>query len=129
MKYCTQCGSQLEDGSAFCTYCGAKVSDPNTEATKQTADPSQQNGATAAAPQKPREIWSSGLGTAIKVLMVLSCIAQGWMLIPLAWCIPLTVTAFRAINNQQPISVAVKVCTLLFVNTIAGIIMLTVSDN
>lgn len=27
MKYCTQCGAQLDDSSNFCTSCGARCED------------------------------------------------------------------------------------------------------
>lgn len=46
------------------------------------------------------------------------------LLISLAWCIPLTVYVFRCIKNGRAISTAAKVCILIFVNTISGILLL-----
>ena len=63
-----------------------------------------------------------------KVFMVLGCIALGWMIIPLAWCIPMTVVTFRKIDNREPLGVGLKVCTLLFVSLVAGICMLCMDD-
>lgn len=45
-------------------------------------------------------------------------------LIPLAWCIPLTVIVFKRTKVGAPISTAMKVCILIFVNIIAGILLL-----
>ncbi len=143
MKYCTSCGAQLTDDCIYCTSCGAKQQAASgTEQSKTTTvNTAQQTTATTTAPPQQtvtyaqpaaparRQLYSSGIGTAIKIFMIISCIAQGWMLIPLAWCIPMTVSAFNAIKENRPMSMALKVCTLLFVNTIAGIMMLTVSDN
>ena len=44
--------------------------------------------------------------------------------IPLAWTIPLTVTVNKKIKNQKPIGVWIKICTLLFVNMVADILLL-----
>ncbi len=72
---------------------------------------------------------NSGLITVIKVFLVLGCIAQGWMIIPLAWCLPITISSFKKMNAGQPIGTGMKVCTLLFVSLIAGICMLCMKDE
>lgn len=45
-------------------------------------------------------------------------------LISLAWCIPLTVIVFKRTKIGAPISTAMKVCILIFVNIIPGILLL-----
>lgn len=62
--------------------------------------------------------------TVAKVFMILSCIGAGISLIPLCWMIPMTVHYFNAVKEHRPVSVGFKVCTLLFVNIISGIVML-----
>ena len=110
MKYCTKCGKELVDEAVVCTNCGC-----------------------AAAPipdvPKPAAVKDNSLAVVIKVFMVLSCVALGFFLIPLAWCIPMTVKTFRALDAGQPLSTGFKVCTLIFVSLIAGIIMLCASDE
>lgn len=69
------------------------------------------------------------LETIVKVMLILGCVAEGWMIIPLAWCIPITVTIFRRFKTREPIGTGLKVCTLLFVNLIAGICLLCMDDN
>lgn len=67
--------------------------------------------------------------TVIKVFLILGCIAEGWLLIPLAWCIPMTVKIFNCLKTGTPISTGMKVCTLLFVSLVAGICLLCMDDN
>ncbi len=109
MKFCSNCGAQIDDRAVICVNCGTAVA--NVPAV-----------GTAAA--KP-----SGLATAAKVLMILSCIFMGLYIIPLAWCLPMTISYSRKIKNNEPIGTGFKVCTLLFVNTIAGILMLCDNNN
>lgn len=49
-------------------------------------------------------------------------------LIPLAWAIPMTVHYWKAVKNNRPVGTAFKVCTLLFINTVSGILMLCDKD-
>ena len=106
MKYCANCGSQLYDNAVVCINCGCATG--------------------ASRPAK-----SSGAITATKVFMILGTIVMGLTgyLIPLAWCIPMTVVYFKKIKNNQPISTAFKICSLLFVSLVAGILMLCDKDN
>lgn len=107
MKYCTKCGTQLVDEAIVCTGCGCAVEVENTtENTKNT-----------------------GLSTAAKVFMVLGTIIMGIYIIPLAWCIPMTVSYFNKVKNNLPISTGFKVCSLLFVSLLGGIFMLCDKEN
>lgn len=107
MKYCSRCGTQLVDQAVICIGCGCSVGPaPSTQAKKD-----------------------SGLTTAAKVLMVLGTIVMGIYILPLAWCIPMTVSYFNKVKNNQPISTGFKVCSLLFVSTVAGILMLCDKDD
>lgn len=76
---------------------------------------------------QPKE---DGMTTAIKVLMIVGCVFGGFCyLIPLAWQIPMTVIYFKKVKNGEPISMAFKICSLLFVSLIAGILMLVQGDQ
>jgi len=104
-RFCRCCGAQIHDEAVFCVRCGCS--------TKPAA----------AAPAK-KDI----LGTLVKVFMIVGCVGMGWLLIPLAWCVPMTVSVFKSLDAGRPISTGMKVCSLLFVNTIAGICMLCSND-
>ncbi len=113
MKYCSKCGTQLIDEAIVCTGCGCAVG-PVSIPTSAVALEAKN---------------SSGLTTAAKVFMVLGTIIMGLYLLPLAWCIPMTVSYFKKVKNNQPISTGFKVCSLLFVSMLGGIFMLCDKDN
>ncbi len=134
MKFCKNCGTQLEDAVAFCPQCGATCEQPQQQAYQQPQQPQQQAYQQQAYQQPyqqpyapaPRPI--SGLATAAKILMIVSTVVMGLYLFPLAWCIPMVISYNNKLKNGEPVSIAFKICTLLFVNTIAGVLMLCDKD-
>lgn len=109
MKYCVHCGAEIHEEAVICVNCGCEV-----------------------APIKPAVATTNNddtLTIVIKILLILGCIAQGWLILPLAWCLPITISIFRALRDKKPIGTGLKVCALLFVNTIAGICLLCANDN
>lgn len=58
------------------------------------------------------------------ILNLISTIACCWLIIPLAWMIPMTVHTWSLYKGTRPNTVAFGVCTLLFVNVISGILLL-----
>ena len=130
MKYCTKCGNQIADESTFCPVCGAQVAAPQAAPQVAPQQPEQPYAQPQQyyAPQQPAYYapvkQESGLTTAAKILMIVGTVFMGFYLIPLAWCIPMTVIYFRKLKNNEPISTGFKVCCLLFVSLIGGILML-----
>lgn len=97
-KVCLNCGTQVqEDNVQFCPGCG------------------QQLGVKG---------YKSGLLTAAKVFMIISCISMGWMIIPLFWLIPMTCKISNREKNNEKLSTGFKVCVLLFANVLSGIFLL-----
>ncbi len=117
MKYCSVCGKELNDDASYCDKCGAKTSDVGTNDVARN-----ENGTVIAKHDET-------LSLLAKILMILSCIGGAIALIPLAWCIPMTVSYWRAVEENRPVSTGFKVCTLIFVNIIAGILMLCDNKN
>ncbi|MBE5826808.1 MAG: zinc ribbon domain-containing protein [Butyrivibrio sp.] len=71
-----------------------------------------------------------GLATAIKVFMVIGCVLSiNFLCIPLIWKIPMTIHAFKKLNNDEAMGTGFKVCSLLFCNMIAGIMMFIIKDE
>lgn len=58
------------------------------------------------------------------ILNLVSTISIGWLLIPLAWMIPMTVISWGIYKGTKRNTVAFGVCTLLFVNLVSGILLL-----
>lgn len=53
-------------------------------------------------------------------LNIISMVALGWTLLPLAWMSPMTVMSWGIYKGTRANTVAFGVCNLLFVNTIGG---------
>lgn len=58
------------------------------------------------------------------ILNVISCVALCWLIIPLAWLVPMTVHSWGIYKGTKPNTVAFGVCTLIFASLIAGILLL-----
>ena len=110
MKYCAHCGAEVFDEAVLCVKCGCSL---ETEKT------------TAAVPAQKDDT----MQIVVKVLMILSCVSVAWFIIPLAWCIPMTVSVFKSFREGRTISTGMKVCTLIFVNLAAGVCLLCMNDN
>lgn len=148
MKFCTKCGTQMADNVAFCPNCGSAVAQLSPQQpAQQTFTPPQQ---IYSAPQQPYQPTyqqpyqptyqqpyqpypqpvqrETGMQTAAKILMIISTVIMGIYIIPLAWCLPMTISYFRKLKNNEPVTTGFKICVLLFVNLISGILMLC-EDN
>ena len=105
MKYCTKCGQELDDNAQFCTKCGCSVDGV----------------VNAKADSKTNEI----LQLMVKIFMIVGCVSSAaCFFIPLLWTIPMTCSYIKKVKNKEPISTGFKICTLIFVSLVAGIIML-----
>ena len=58
------------------------------------------------------------------ILNVISCVGIGWLIIPLAWLVPMTVHSWGIYKGTKPNTVAFGVCTLIFASLIGGILLL-----
>ena len=102
--YCSNCGNEINEQAVICPNCGVPTGNYE-KFSKQTKNTSDRG--------------------ASKAFMILACIFSiAWLLIPLAWCLPMTIVYFKKVNRGEDVGTGFKVCTLLFVSTIAGILML-----
>ena len=107
MAYCAYCGSESHEEATVCMHCGCSVKG------KRSASGGNE----------------STLETVIKVFLVIGCVSQGWAVIPLAWCLPITISVFNHLRDRRPVGTGMKICVLLFVNMIAGICLLCMNDD
>lgn len=63
------------------------------------------------------------------ILNIISCVAVCYLIIPLAWMIPMTVISYGIYKGTKPNTVAFGVCTLLFLNIVSGILLLCSTKN
>ena len=107
MKYCSRCGTQLADEAAFCINCGCAVNPAHSTAPAEIVQENKR----------------SAMKTAIKFFMILNTVFMGFMILPLAWCIPMVLSYSKKIKNNQPIGVGFKICTFLFLSRLGGLLM------
>ena len=123
MKKCPVCGCEVPDDAQVCPKCGYELqgaAPAKGEVVSQPSKPAQEN----------KKGGISTLKTVALVFMILSCIGGALcFLIPLAWILPMTISYNRKINNHEPVSIGFKVCTLIFVSLIAGILMLVDNED
>lgn len=117
MKFCSKCGAEMFDDAVICVKCGRPVE------TAAPVAPIQPEFAPAPEP--------SSLAMVAKIFMIIGTVVMSLTtcLIALAWCLPMTISYNNKIKRGEPVSVGFKVCSLLFVNTIAGILMLCDKDS
>lgn len=134
--YCKNCGSELTDGAEYCSNCGTKVTETYQSSTILNSSTTDSNKKT-------------GLHTCAFVFMVLSIFSAfgsaitiwvsniylentGYMifstLVSLAWIIPMTIKVYR-VKSTTELTMGFKICTLLFVNVIAGILLICDSNS
>ena len=61
------------------------------------------------------------IGWNYKIVFSVSAVVNALML---SWMIPMTVHYFKSIAKQEPLSLTYKICSLIFVSPVAGILML-----
>lgn len=128
--YCRKCGNELTENEAFCPACGTPINN-------ESSDTAKENGTTSAKTQK------TGFHIASEILMCISIVTVVFstlsvpsvqpepyvtgtivsLIIQLFWMIPMTIKVFK-VKKTSELSVAFKICTLLFVNLLAGIFLL-----
>lgn len=106
MKFCQKCGKEIIDEAVVCPGCGCEVS--------QT---------------KKQNHGDDGLAIASKIFMILGCISSGWLIIPLAWTLPITISVCGKLKRGETVGTGIKIAVLLFVNLIGGILLLCRSDE
>lgn len=58
------------------------------------------------------------------IFCIISAAASCWLILPLAWMIPMTVHSWSIYKGKKPNTVAFGVCTLIFVSIVGGILLL-----
>jgi len=101
--YCNKCGAEIMDEAVICPKCGCPTDTIN---------------------EKRKQEKSSEMRTLTKVFMILGCVLSGFLIVPLLWTIPMTIKYNKAVEANEPVSMAFAICSLFFVSAIAGILML-----
>lgn len=129
MKYCSHCGAEVNDEAVVCVKCGCALKSLHV-----------------------CDKHDNELLVASKILMIVSCVVFPlagiscglyvgmiiWYIglimgvcfsLPIVWGIPMIIVLSRKIKNHEPIGIKFKICTLLFLNILAGVLMLSHKDE
>lgn len=108
--YCSKCGNEISDEAVVCPKCGCLVEGKKAPALRNSGK-------------------ISSTKRVAKAFMLLGVIVTAFCcLIPLLWTVPMYNSYCRKIETGEKVDTGFKFCCLLFVNTIAGIIMLCDQD-
>lgn len=120
--YCHHCGREVENGNKFCPHCGA-LQDRYSEDDYYGEREANMEKPKTVKPEVSSEA-QTGLDLAVKIFMVLSTVAFGFALIPLIWMVPMTMHAFHKADNNEEYGIGFSICSLIFVDVVAGILMI-----
>lgn len=130
MKYCSKCGAEIFDEAVVCVKCGCLTQEQANPIYAQPVH-GQPNETTPQPivvpyPAQSVPVRRNGNATAIKVFLILGTILMAiyTFCIALAWCLPMTLSYCKKIKRGETIGTGFKVCTLLFVSLLGGILML-----
>lgn len=108
-KFCVHCGAEVNPQAVVCVNCGCSLA-----GTQNTAQ----------ATSNVKSDSSDIMKTLIKVFTILGIVSQAFAIIPLIWCIPMYKKVDKYLKGEETLSTGFKICVLLFVNLIAGILLL-----
>ena len=131
MIYCPNCGSKISERDVYCSFCGAKI--------EQEVIDKKKSGRKANKVFKLIAKIAAGVDFGI-VAFYLSIIAldlsifgffmEGLIfMIPLIWMLPLMLSVYRKINNNEYMSKAYKICVLIFLSIPTGVMLLLIKDE
>lgn len=63
------------------------------------------------------------------ILNLITTICVGWLILPLAWMIPMTVHTWGIYKGSKPNTTGFGVCTLIFLDFISGILLLVAKKH
>ncbi len=143
MKKCSHCGAKLNNNALYCSQCGypADVIDNSPKGSygdlgvksstyeEVSYNPPVNRVEYTPVSKQPVNGDTALSKTASVFLIISTVLLAGIYLIPLIWCLPMTIKYRRKIRSGEIISTGFKVCTLIFVSLVAGILMLVDKDH
>lgn len=123
MRFCTKCGNEVSDACNFCPVCGEKIRHNTDEIFSENER--VYNDEFASNTMDEYIIEPSTLQKVAKVFMIISCVVGAfYFLIPLCWLVPMYLHFKKCMDEKRPTSTAFRVCVLIFMNMVAGILLL-----
>lgn len=108
--FCKKCGKEIEEGVKFCPSCGESVEETIVKAEVVGKEE------------------HSTMKLIAFIFAIIATITSAAAIIPLCWTIPMTVSIYKAYENEKDLSTGFKVCTLIFLSLVSGILLLCDED-
>ncbi len=110
-------------------YGASQAQQPYQASYEQPAVSYQQVYAQPVAPAAPATLYpmtdtDRNLRLVAFIFCILSLVGSCWLIIPLAWMIPMSVISWGIYKGTKANTVAFGVCTLIFCSLVAGILLL-----
>jgi len=58
------------------------------------------------------------------IFNVVSTVSVGWLIVPLAWMLPMTIISYGIYKGTKKNTTAFGVCTLIFMSVVSGVLLL-----
>ncbi|MBR2312098.1 MAG: hypothetical protein IKA46_02270 [Clostridia bacterium] len=138
MKYCTKCDAYLPDEAVVCVKCGCPT-DPMYACFDEPRKPAPKASGLRIAALVLMSITMAIVALCAAMFLLLTLIGtlvgvrEGFFsmlvvdfifLAPLAWMLPMLVVYCKKLKCRAPIGTGFKICTLIFFNIIAGVLLL-----
>lgn len=130
--YCVHCGSEIRDEAVVCIHCGCPIeSGYEVDNRGYAVDNSKYledrnnlhvNINCRSTANYPKSV--STLKNVAKAFMIAMTVLGGMYIIPLCWYIPMLNSYSNKLKRGEPISQGFKICILIFVSFVAGILLL-----
>ena len=141
---CQKCGNVIQKNQNFCAKCG----EPAQSNSENIIENNFENNTTPTLPKKDIKKYSVAsaffvISIIIRVVVLMivlgvdsrygnsATLASSFfsLTIPLVWIIPMYIHLKNSIEFRQSVTLSFKICTLLFVSTIGGIILLCTDEK
>ena len=138
MKYCIRCDAHLPDEAVVCAKCGYPVN-PMYACFEESRKPASKVSKLRIAALVLMSVTTAIVALFAAMLWLLTLIgtilggSEGFFsmlmvdfifLVPLAWMLPMLVVYCKRLKCRAPIGMGFKICTLIFFNIIAGVLLL-----
>lgn len=129
--YCDKCGFKLLEDQNFCPKCGNRIKRETYSFVDKDAFGEDANDGYDDRDRDEgyRQTDSDVIVSITKVFLIITCVLCSFAIIPLLWCIPMTVHYYKTIEQDERLSVSFKVCALIFMGIIPGVLMLIDPDH
>lgn len=131
MNYCYNCGSKISEYDVYCPFCGTKI-EKEVEDKKKSGRKANKVFKLIAKITAAVEFGLAAYVLSIIALelSILGLVAYGLLaLVPLIWMLPLMLSVYRKINNNEYMSKAYKICVLIFLSIPTGVMLLLIKDE